>query len=177
MLPARKESVPALLATAKELEGQAQRDLEGESRAPTLRRSLDLRYVGQSYELNVPWEGGGTEGAASAFHGAHERRFTYSAPESPVEIVSVRLAAVVPSAKPPERPRAAREHEPRVESTLRAGFDDREVATRLYLREALDAGAHFEGPAIVSQTDCTTVVAPGWRAEVDAQLGLVLRKS
>ena len=46
----------------------------------------------------------------------------------------------------------------------------------VYAREACLPGDRFGGPAIIEQMDCTTVVPPGWRVEVDDLLNLLLRK-
>jgi N-methylhydantoinase A/oxoprolinase/acetone carboxylase beta subunit len=51
------------------------------------------------------------------------------------------------------------------------------VMTPFFEREGLEAGQTLRGPAVVVQMDCTTVVAPGWRAEVDGVGNLVLRRA
>src|SRR5262249_3559284 len=55
-----------------------------------LERSADLRYLGQSYELNVPWQ---PKDFASPFHKQHEKVYGYSDPGRQVEIVTVRVKA------------------------------------------------------------------------------------
>jgi len=61
----------------------------------------DCRYVGQSHSLTVPWvPDGPLDDLAAAFHEAHRRRFGDAAPERPVEIVSLRMAAATPGARP-----------------------------------------------------------------------------
>src|SRR5207237_4572883 len=78
-----------------ELEEQGQAELAHEgfsSEQVTVEPVLDLRYVGQSYELSVPFEGD-IERAVTHFHAAHEKRFGYNDPRERVQVVNVRLKA------------------------------------------------------------------------------------
>ena len=63
-------------------------------------RQIDLRYVGQSYELTIP----AGDGLLERFHAEHDRTYGFSAPAEPVECVSLRLTSVGRIAKPPLRP-------------------------------------------------------------------------
>ena len=146
-------------------------------KALQLRRWLDVRYRGQSFELPVDWpEAGGAvlQNIASAFHTVHEQRFGYKDEGAPVEVVNVRLSVVAPTARPPlaqEEPihgEAPWIHEAPV------WFDSGPHTTKFYDRELLRAGHWFQGPGVVFQMDATTVVPPGWLAEVDTYRNLVL---
>jgi N-methylhydantoinase A/oxoprolinase/acetone carboxylase beta subunit len=64
------------------LEKQARKDLRGAA----MSRSADMRYVGQSYELTVPW--------GTSFHDAHQKAYGYADSSRPVEIVAIRVRAV-----------------------------------------------------------------------------------
>ncbi len=148
--------------------------LEGHG-TPEVAFELDLRYVGQSYEVTVPLASPVTApalgGAAEAFHDRHRRRYGHAAPEAPVEAVALRARGTVP-VSPPPLPR-----EPETDLPLR----DAEIGTRpvwfspggptettAYARTALHHGHTLEGPAVLHQYDTTIVVPPGWRARVDA---------
>ncbi|MDE3230189.1 MAG: hydantoinase/oxoprolinase family protein [Chloroflexota bacterium] len=155
-------------------------DLIGEGcaeRRVSIERALDVRYVGQSYELTVPFDDGAD--MASAFHRAHARRFGYSDEREPVEIVNVRVKARGHVDTPPLSRQAS--NEPPRSAALRSqrvafsGADGRLIwrQTPVYPRERLASGATLRGPVIVAQYDTTTVLPPGWSATVDA-VGAIL---
>jgi N-methylhydantoinase A len=151
----------------KAMMGQARSDLRHEgipSAAMTFMPSLDMRYVGQSFELNVPFG----ENVVSAFHAAHEARYGHALRERPVEVVNVRLQAVGAVEKP------VIEAEP--VQTRRALPLREKNGLSLYDREALLPGMYFAGPALVFQLDSTTYVAPGWSAQVDGYRNLILER-
>jgi N-methylhydantoinase A len=136
-------------------------------------RRLDLRYVGQSYELTVPAGGA----LAQRFHAEHDRVYGFSAESEPIECVSLRLTTIGRIAKPP--PRAlARGGVP--EATSRrdvyfaeaGGYGD----CPIYDRYALGAGAHLAGPAVVEEFDSTTVVHPGYGLRVDEHGNLIIER-
>lgn len=127
--------------------------------------SLDLRYRGQSFHLNVPLAGD----PEAAFHEAHRRTFGYSAPGEPLELVNVRLAVVVPRSKPlPPPPGGACPPPARRQVLLAEGWAEAEV----HQRSSLAPGFRTKGPAIVEEESSTTFVPPGWRLEVDG-LGIL----
>jgi len=137
---------------------------------PRFRLSLDLRYRGQGYELNVPFG----EDVLGAFHREHQRRYGYSRPQREVEIVTLRLRALLPSAGVPlpglEKPsRQAPDHRPVI-------FDGRSVSTPQYGRASLAPRRTYRGPAIVTEYGATTVVPPGFRFRVDRNASLILEK-
>jgi N-methylhydantoinase A len=136
-------------------------------------RALDLRYVGQSFELTVPAEP--VDGVVDRFHAAHERRYGHADPGEPVELVTVRLRArgVV---EPPEldpAPADGSVADAAVE-TRRARFDGEDRETTVYDRERLPAGGTFAGPAVVAGPASTLAVPPGDRVEVDDVGNLVV---
>ena len=182
MLRGNAVSRDRLEESFKSLEDQA-RDEIGQEALDTdhlrAQRSLDVRYVGQSYELNVDYPDRRRDlgkAVGDAFHRAHRQRFGYSDPTEPVEIVNLRLKMVVPVEKPlpaaedaaGDSPREAQVGEARV--VFREGAFD----TSLYLRDRLHCGNRFAGPALVLQMDSTTVIPPGWVAEADGWRNLIL---
>ncbi len=177
MVPAKAGSLELLESAAADLERVARADLREESSNPALARSLDLRYAGQSYELTVPWDEGTLTQPARAFHEAHERRFTYSSPEADVEVVAVRVAATVASPKPAQAAREGTPHKPKAASEAPVFFGGKFVQTQLFSRDELRAAAEIEGPAIVSQTDCTIVIPPGWAGRIDPYMALILTRT
>jgi N-methylhydantoinase A len=152
---------------------------------PEVAFELDVRYMGQSYEVTVPLEAqtaaapseavsiteNHLAGATQAFHEHHRRRYGHADPEAPIEVVALRARGTVPVSAPP-LPRESKTDSP-VENamigTRPVWFDpDGPTETTTYAREALRPGHAFEGPAICHQYDTTIVVPPGWRAHVDA---------
>ncbi len=133
--------------------------------------SLDVRYRGQGYELNVPFAGD----ALAAFHQEHQRRYGYSRPEREVEIVTLRLRARLPGPKAPAstgmRTTSGKKTERR-----QVIFEGRTVATPLYERGALALGRAYRGPAIVVEYGATTIVPPGLRFRVDSNACLIMEK-
>ena len=143
------------------------------------RRSLDVRYVGQSFELTVDYPGRAKElgkAIASGFHRAHRQRFGYSDQSEPVEIVNLRLKMVLPVEKPEPHPQEQATESPNEAqmSEERVVFKEGAFPTPTYQRERLRCGNHIQGPALVLQMDSTTVVTPGWCGKVDPYGNLIL---
>lgn len=135
-------------------------------------RLLDMRYVGQAYELTVPEAGD----FLAAFHRAHDKRYGYADPARAAEIVNVR-ARMIGLTKKPELERAggaSRSASAPVAEIWRALFVGRAFQTKVYERAQLQRGHQIIGPAIVSEYSATTVVPPGWSGTVDAWGNLIL---
>ncbi len=177
---ARVDQIPAdrFAALFAALESQAAKALERDGVPPdrrVLERTADLRYVGQAYEVNVPVPAGALTGGVTAeiarrYHELHKRLYAHCHPDHPVELVSVRIAALGLTAAPPLRERPAGNAAARPRETRPVYFDDADdyVDCCVYDRSALGPGAVFEGPAIVEQMDTTTVIHPGQQASIDA---------
>ncbi len=140
--------------------------------------ALDLRYRGQSFELTVPMETCDPAAAAQRFHQAHERRYGYARPDAPVELVTIRVTATGVRPKPAfPRPAPAASADPRPaqvgQTRLAAG--GAWLAAPIYERSLLAPGHILHGPALIVQEDATTVLIPGWHAQVDPWLNLLCR--
>ncbi len=141
-----------------------------------LELALDLRYRGQSFELTVPLDDVDPAQAAVRFHAAHQQRYGYARPEAAVELVNLRVTGRGRRSKPelPAHPPA-----PTPEPALAQVAKTRLRAAAawhvapVYERGLLAPGHRLSGPALIVQEDATTVLLPGWRAEVDAWLNLV----
>lgn len=163
---------PSLENHFVELEQLSKRELETHHSHGAAVRSVDLRYVGQGYEIAVDWDANATEG----FHREHERRYGYADRARPVEAVTVRLRSVVST-----EVLAAREHERdggdggrAVIAQKKIFVDGQWMAGLVYDREKLRAGDVFQGPAIVTEYSATTFVPPRCRGEVDRFLNMVI---
>ena len=167
-----------------ELDARGGDDLRAEGLSPEeieIEQFLDLRYVGQSYELVVPYTGD-VGAAVEAFHVAHERRFGYSDPGEQVQVVNCRVKARGRAQRPAIETRPIDAAATATPAGTRAvvfahGQEAASRATPIYDRATLVAGARVTGPAIVTQYDTTTVLPPGWRARVDAVGNLIAEPS
>src|ERR1700733_8820480 len=147
-------------------------------------RDGDLRYVGQGYELKIPFpEGviGAQELAAvwARFHKAHEREYGHAFVASPIEIVNLRVVGVgqMPKIAKLTAPEGTTLEDARVrtgECVFRIDGALRAFETSFYRRHLLPVGKVFSGPAIVLQKDSTTVIPPGCSAINDPAGNLIL---
>jgi len=166
----------------------------------SVRRALDMRYVGQSHELTVPVDEEDDEAddrrqttddgqsvpavvrrpssvvLSAAFHAAHAARYGYARPEAAVELVTLRLSAVAAHTPPPLAQEApgTNDASAAVVGRRTVGFAGGPLEATLYDRERLRAGQRFDGPAVVYQYDTTTLLPPGWAAWVDERHNLIL---
>jgi N-methylhydantoinase A len=169
------ESRPKLLRAFSTLEqaGRKQMRSEGFSNgALPILRSLDMRYAGQSYELNVPFEGD----FVAAFHRAHEQRYGYSDAARTCEVVNIRARFTGPTSKPalPKLPFGSSSPARALVSRTRALFHRRPKLTAVYDRAKLRAGNRLPGPAIVTEYSATTLIPPEWSGRVDRGGNLLL---
>ena len=166
------------------MEGDARVQMAGEGLPAdkmTARRFLDVRYVGQSFELTVeypnrPARAELTKVVGDAFYKAHLRRFGYADRNEPVEVVNLRLKMDVAM----EKPQVARQSASRPDSSAaligeaEVVFQQGPLMSPLYQRDDLVCGNRISGPALVIQMDATTVVPPGWGGAVDPFGNLLL---
>ena len=160
-------SFAALKRRLAPLVARASRELQAEGFRPAARAieaHLDVRYVGQSYEITVPFG----RDYRQAFDRRHGQRYGYMDPKRPTEVVNVRVTAAGLTAKPTlpfVKPRRARRPQP---ATRRPGrFDGRAVSMAFYRWDALEPGARAIGPAVVTGGEATVVVPPRFAFAVD----------
>lgn len=146
----------------------------------TLNLSADMRYVGQSFEIEVPilarWlEEADLDAIEQAFHAMHERLYDFHDPDGEIEIVNLRLAAIGAG---PTLELAVEAHvegaEMKPERHIPVFIGNAVEDIGLYRRDLLRPGGHFSGPAIVAQEDTTFAIPPGTEVKVDKHLNLQL---
>ncbi len=148
----------------------------------SLVRTCDLRYQGQSHELQVVLPGGtlGSDDLVrtrTLFEQAHHRAYGYVAADDPIELVNVRMSAIGTLAALPRKTLSTGNGDP-----ARALKGNRAIWLRVggetecpvYDRYALRAGDVVPGPALIEEIDSTTVVLPQMTARVDDFGNLVL---
>ena len=148
--------------------------------AATFNPAADMRYVGQSYEIEVPidpaWLApGGAPAVLAAFHRAHERAFGHADREAPAEIVNLRVQLRAARPRVPLREVAAGAA-PKPRAARRIWLDGRPTEAAVFERADLGAGARLAGPAIIEQPDTTVLVPAGHTGEVDRFGNLMLRR-
>ncbi len=155
---------------AMEAQGHAEFAMDGLQGVAV--RSADLRYAGQGYELNLPYDALMVE----AFHVLHKQRYGFANAERAVEIVNVRvrLVAAAESFEPMRERVVEGDGAAALAGTRAVYFDGVEHETRLYERSRLRAGDVLAGPAIVSEYSSATILPPGDVLRVDALGNLVI---
>ncbi len=142
------------------LEKRARRELRG----ARLERSADLRYEGQSYELNVPGQ--------REFHAEHQRIYGYSRPDAPVEPVTIRVRAIRETPKPSLACAAIRQNSRPFEAR-RCFVSGGWKRVPVFHREDV-GGRAAKGPALVLDYGATTLVSSGWSFRRDKAGTLVM---
>jgi len=139
-------------------------------------REIEMRYVGQSYELAIMCPDGSLtledlHLICNRFHPEHERTYGRGYPEEMIEFVNFRLTAIGTIVRPPLRKLNTNGHSLGDASKgLRPVFfaeAGQFTDTQVYDRYRLSAGQRLSGPAIVEEMDSHTVLHPGFNAQVD----------
>ena len=179
--------VEALNTGFNALLARAEGEMKTEGFAPhqlKVNRSLDMRYEGQSYELNIPCftekhaRPNEIKALVEEFHAAHVQRFGYARTGAPVEVVNLRLTAIGETDKPPIQPLPGADTDASEAFTVQNPviFEGEVLPTNFYRREVLRPGNRIVGPAIVTEFSATTVIPPSFSADVDAYQNLILTK-
>ena len=153
----------------------------GDATDATKSIQLDMRYIGQNYELSIPiYRGSGDpvlpdkQALAARFFAEHEHAYGHVDRDAQIEIVNLRIRAsaslsrtVVKNDGPTGTPTPIARQEAWFE-------EDAPHRTAIYERGDLPAETRLEGPVIITQLDATTVVPPGAAVTVDPALNLMV---
>ena len=140
-------------------------------------RSIDLRYLGQEHSVTVPVDptAASVDSVLADFHGAHERAYTFRLADTPVELVTFRLAATAQVPLPKLNPVGTEGRSAKAalkgRRSIDLGEDGRHEAT-VYERDLLPAGFSCNGPVIIEELSSNTLVHPGQGLTVD-ELGIL----
>jgi N-methylhydantoinase A len=173
-----------LLGVLDELEGRARQWMADEGIAAERQGVAfvaDMRYHGQGYEIPVPLDveeirRGDLGELGERFNGLHDQLYGFRMPNTASEIVNLRAVATGDLPKP-DLPEADLEGEDASGAVVEQGeilFEGERRETPIYDRAALRPGNRFAGPAIVTEFDSTTVVLPGYTAEVDRYSNILI---
>lgn len=162
----------------KQLETRGKEELtqEGvENNAISISRSVDLRYQGQSFFLNIAWEGTITE-ILEAFQQQHADRYGHRL-HITIELVNVRVALT--GQQPPiQLPNltTTQHAEPIANIRMEAVQGSTQPLCAIYQRDQLAPGQNLVGPALIAEKVSTTYINEGWGGTVDAVGNIILRK-
>src|ERR1017187_9477584 len=142
---------------------------------PQYSRTVDIRYRGQGYELNIPL----TKNLLRDFEREHHRRYGYIHPSREVELVTLRLRAILRATRThvgtaalgrPSRAKLERLSS----SSTPVLFDGKKLETKIYSRDDLKPGKKYLGPAIITEYSATTVIPPGKHFHLDRASNLIV---
>ena len=169
------------------LQHRAERDFRDEdwSGKITYQRSVDVRYQGQGYELNIPY----TRNLIADFRHEHQQRYGHSYPDRDVELVTLRLRSIIKASQgrmstittnrvgtaAPSRPGRAK-----LGGALNRApvlFAGKKLTAAIQSRDSLQPGIKYAGPAVITEYSATTVVPPGKRFWLDKWGNLLIQKS
>ncbi len=179
------EAAARLNTLFNSLEARGRSDLQADGFTEdriSVRRSLDMRYVGQVHECTVDIEPfdvteEALERLKAAFHARHEELYTYAEPHSAVEVVNVE-SAITGAVDKPGRMTVARGNgaHAALKGTREMFFSADGIAheTPVYDGALLGAGDRISGPAVIQEVTTTIVIEPGWVAELDPTAVYVL---
>lgn len=137
-------------------------------------RSAELRYLGQEYTLNIPInESGGIGAMLGEFHVRYKERYGHASEGSPVEIITLRLAAIGKLKHITAKPAIATKAEDPVTGQRSIIFDGQTYETSIYERSKLTEGPIYQSPAVIEEASATTIIPPGYSFGLD-KLGNIL---
>jgi N-methylhydantoinase A len=167
----------------KGLEEQANNEMMRDGVDPAavaFERLADVRYFGQAYSLTIPFPNEPVsqevwDKLIVSFHESHERAYGFRNENDPIEVVSLRMAAVGVN----DNSNLYAEGEKAINEVLPikispAYFNGEWVDTTFYNRADLKVGHTFQGPAVIIEQGATTVLGPGDRATVDSRMSIVI---
>ncbi|MFL5332087.1 MAG: hydantoinase/oxoprolinase family protein [Geminicoccaceae bacterium] len=167
--PARARQIMATLVA----EAEAELAQQGYVAGIEVTRALEMRYLGQNYELELAVSeadlaDGATANLWQSFHAAHEARFGFAIPGEIIEIVNY-TTTVISCTPKPDLPRLARaEADPTPVAERAVRYAGGIAATPVYRRDSLRDGHALAGPALIEEAASVTVVEPGQRLTVNA---------
>lgn len=143
--------------------------------------SLEMRYHGQNYELELPidrklFETSQEDRLWNSFHDAHEARFGFKFPGETVEIVNFIVTAIGHTPTPQLHKLAVGDGSATPVARRLVHFEEGAIEVPIFKRETLLAGVKIAGPALIEEAVSVTVIGPGHRAEIDAYGHIIIEK-
>ena len=178
-IPLEPHAMSELRELADRLADEATEALAGQGADPahiTAQRNLHLRYAGTEAALIVPLRD--EPEIVADFTAAHRARFGFATPDRPLVVEAVAVEAIAPGetvqeATLPTRTSGA----PRTIDTIQMFTGGKEHTAPVFDRTDLLAGDSIAGPALIREANATTVVEPGWTAEITELDHMMLRRT
>jgi len=187
-LTSAEMDVDRLNAMLEEMEAQLKAQFHADGVAEsetTYERHVDARYLGQGYELRVPLAPGRIHeqdiaAVVQAFNKTHQAEYSHAFADAVVEFVNLKVTGIgsVPKIAAPTAASGQSLDAAVIRqdvTTFRVDGELRPFETTFYRRDRLPVGMSLAGPAIILQTDSTTVVPPDCTAEMDKTGSLMIR--
>ena len=136
-------------------------------------RTIDLRYLGQNYELQLPFDADSFNDKSLGdlwrrFHEAHEARFNFHIPGETIEMVNLSITVVAATDNPQLAKLAKGSGSPEKKGEREVWFDKAFETAAVYDRADFRDGQQVQGPAVIREIASTTVLCPGYAARADA---------
>jgi len=162
-----------------ELEALGRAEFIAEGLEGTAYRSLDIRYAGQGYELNLPFDAASPDESITAFHRLHQQLYGFCDSQKAVEIVNVRMRMTAPGEtwEPTRGEVVSSDGSAALCDERPIFFDGESVLSRIYRRDLLRPGDAIRGPAMITEYTSATILPPGCSAVVDSLANLVVSVS
>ena len=179
------QALPALAEIYRAVERKARAWLENEAPEIDEHRlllSADMRYFGQSFEIDVAlepeWiENGDLAAIENRFHETHQKTFAHADPTAAVEIIDLRLLIAGSTPKPPAESIIAKEVDGDGTSEAREVLAAGELQrTPVYHRRGLQVGRPLPGPILIDQDDTTVHIPSGWVGKVHENGSLIIKR-
>jgi N-methylhydantoinase A/oxoprolinase/acetone carboxylase beta subunit len=141
---------------------------------------LDLRYLGQSYEITIPYPSSNTatHSFIPEFHKAHRRLYSYYHAQQPVEIVNIRIKAVGAGQKIKLKRQSLTSQDPKSALLKKQDlyYEGKKYQAPVFNRSLLKPGNRINGPSLIADFESTTFLPPSYSLEVDGYLNLLIHK-
>ena len=181
---AAEDAIGTIPGDFEELSARALDWLHGEQHhagTHTLHPSADMRYTGQSFEIEVPLKPdwlvtGNLAAILDAFHRRHDEVYAFNDADAEVQIMNLRLVVAGTIEKPTLKalPHADGPADP--VRDIEVWFDGKPVAVPLYERDRLCAGQTLDGPSVIAQSDTTSCIPDGFAGTVDVRGSIMLER-
>lgn len=142
---------------------------------PFIQMSLDIRYLGQSYELNIPFLPFDSQHFIQRFHQLHQHYYSYTLDDYHCEIVNLRVTGIGKSLKPEFHKKPAHIKAAEIHYRRKTYFNNQLQEFSIYLRQDLIPGNRIEIPALIVSNDATIIVPTGFAASVDNFNNIILQ--
>jgi 5-oxoprolinase (ATP-hydrolysing) len=176
-IPLSEAAIPELQSIGDRLAENAAVALAAQGVAAesiTISRFAHLRYAGTDTALQIPFAG--LPEMRSAFEAAHQKLFGFTTPEKSLVAETVSVEAAAPGTAIDEPVLRSREGELTTIGSAKIFCAGAWLEAPIYDRERLAADDAITGPALIREANATTIIEPGWRAQVTPRNHLIVKR-